>query len=377
MIESLFPLMRCIECGKDPLELTVSERNEQEILAGELKCLGCEATYPVEDGIPIMLPKDMREISAEEEDAWFERRKQAEQSFIDEDMETYRTRFLDEAKEEGLNPHMDAIMWEKRLYRETIGQFEKDWEDVPEVGGLKWVRPADAEHDRNEKAIDEMVSKEGGSLKDRIVLNMGPGGDVDLLERMEKAGATLISVDIVKGPLMHLRADPSLTTPRNCVNGDLRGLPFKADAFDVVVSAEVVHHVQPIQPAVSELNRVVKTGKCVYLIEPNGRHLFTYPGRVIPTFVKRWVRIGIRRMFGTGERYMQGSPYERITPIPAFAEAMTKEGMGDIDKMVLTHAPGIFPEPIVKLWEALGKAFPAVFDRVALEFLIVGVKKAR
>ena len=51
----------CCPLDKHDLELTVENRDEDEILTGTLTCTECGETYPIEDGIPNMLPPDMRE----------------------------------------------------------------------------------------------------------------------------------------------------------------------------------------------------------------------------------------------------------------------------------------------------------------------------
>ena len=51
----------CCPLDKHELELTVDQRDETEILAGTLSCTECGESYPIEDGIPNLLPPDMRE----------------------------------------------------------------------------------------------------------------------------------------------------------------------------------------------------------------------------------------------------------------------------------------------------------------------------
>ncbi|KUG18021.1 hypothetical protein ASZ90_012285 [hydrocarbon metagenome] len=46
---------------KGDLILEVFEENESEILAGKLCCRACNEIYPIEDGIPNMLPPELRE----------------------------------------------------------------------------------------------------------------------------------------------------------------------------------------------------------------------------------------------------------------------------------------------------------------------------
>jgi uncharacterized protein YbaR (Trm112 family) len=60
MKESLMDVV-CCPLDKADLELAVDDRDEEEILAGTLTCTECGETYPIEDGIPNLLPPDMRE----------------------------------------------------------------------------------------------------------------------------------------------------------------------------------------------------------------------------------------------------------------------------------------------------------------------------
>lgn len=75
MKEDLMDII-CCPLDKQELELDVDEREDRatsetsqadgeavngEILAGTLTCTECGETYPIEDGIPNLLPPDMRE----------------------------------------------------------------------------------------------------------------------------------------------------------------------------------------------------------------------------------------------------------------------------------------------------------------------------
>ena len=60
MDEELMDIL-CCPLDKHELELEVQERDDGEIIAGELLCTECGETYPIEDGIPNLLPPDMRE----------------------------------------------------------------------------------------------------------------------------------------------------------------------------------------------------------------------------------------------------------------------------------------------------------------------------
>ena len=51
----------CCPLDKQELELSVDEADNDEILSGQLTCTECGEVYPIEDGIPNLLPPDMRE----------------------------------------------------------------------------------------------------------------------------------------------------------------------------------------------------------------------------------------------------------------------------------------------------------------------------
>ena len=62
MKESLLDIVRC-PLDKHDLELDADERDDGEVLAGTLTCTECGERYPIEDGIPNLLPPDMRDES--------------------------------------------------------------------------------------------------------------------------------------------------------------------------------------------------------------------------------------------------------------------------------------------------------------------------
>ncbi len=56
----LMDLLACPLC-KGELTLTVVDEEAGEILSGALDCAACDETYPIEDGIPNLLPPELRE----------------------------------------------------------------------------------------------------------------------------------------------------------------------------------------------------------------------------------------------------------------------------------------------------------------------------
>ncbi|SEQ46778.1 methytransferase partner Trm112 [Natrinema salaciae] len=60
MKESLLDIL-CCPLDKHDLELEDAEYDDEEVVGGDLVCTECGETYPIEDGIPNLLPPDMRE----------------------------------------------------------------------------------------------------------------------------------------------------------------------------------------------------------------------------------------------------------------------------------------------------------------------------
>ena len=60
MKEDLMDII-CCPLDKHDLDLDVAERDGEEILDGTLTCTECGEQFPIDDGIPNLLPPDMRE----------------------------------------------------------------------------------------------------------------------------------------------------------------------------------------------------------------------------------------------------------------------------------------------------------------------------
>ncbi len=60
MKRNLMDILCCPMCKGD-LVLNVEEENEKEIVKGTLYCGKCNEYYPIDDGIPNMLPPELRE----------------------------------------------------------------------------------------------------------------------------------------------------------------------------------------------------------------------------------------------------------------------------------------------------------------------------
>ena len=52
-------ILACPIC-KGPLELTVEEEREDEVITGSLYCANCSEHYPIKDAMPNLLPPELR-----------------------------------------------------------------------------------------------------------------------------------------------------------------------------------------------------------------------------------------------------------------------------------------------------------------------------
>ncbi|UCD93279.1 MAG: methytransferase partner Trm112 [Methanobacteriota archaeon] len=59
MKRSLMEIICCPVCKTD-LELKVDNEEGEEIIEGTLTCVKCSHPYPIEDGIPNLLPPETR-----------------------------------------------------------------------------------------------------------------------------------------------------------------------------------------------------------------------------------------------------------------------------------------------------------------------------
>ena len=60
MRPDLLEILRCPVC-RGELTLTAKKKDGSEIVTGTLTCPKCHVDYPIEDGIPDLLPPDERD----------------------------------------------------------------------------------------------------------------------------------------------------------------------------------------------------------------------------------------------------------------------------------------------------------------------------
>jgi uncharacterized protein YbaR (Trm112 family) len=59
-LKKYIPILRC-PYGHDELTLSIKREDELSIIDGALTCASCERVFPIDEGIPRLLPDELRE----------------------------------------------------------------------------------------------------------------------------------------------------------------------------------------------------------------------------------------------------------------------------------------------------------------------------
>ena len=57
----LLSILACPKC-KTSLDVTIDKEDNGEIVEGHLTCRDCNEAYPIQETIPNMLPRELREV---------------------------------------------------------------------------------------------------------------------------------------------------------------------------------------------------------------------------------------------------------------------------------------------------------------------------
>jgi uncharacterized protein YbaR (Trm112 family)/SAM-dependent methyltransferase len=315
MNHTLLELLACPECGSADLAL---------IPADILECPSCAALYPVINGIPHVLPAHLA-TTLNQKNAYTER------------LMTAMRQGKDLSNQDSMET--DRFMWEHHLYNWGKEVIYSD----PKAANI-FIRYAETGAQRLCRFIQEKV----GGVHGKRLLYVGSGNDHLVSLPLEQAGAFMVNLDVVSDPLEDLMTAGA----QNCVCGDARQLPFRAEAFDVVFSKGSLHHSQPIAEPLRAMVRVVKRGRYIIAAEPS--KYSRLPRFLLPA--------------GLGHP----TPYEHALSSGEVARTLATEGVGQVHCTALTHAPPGTPALLARSWERLGNAMPWLFNRFAFEFILIG-----
>ena len=94
------------------------------------------------------------------------------------------------------------------------------------------------------------------------------------------------------------RAHEASQTSANIINAAGEFLPLPADAFDLILSHEVIEHVQDDRAAICEMVRALKHGGRLALFLPQPRLSFRDSRRLLAGKILFWQQV-VRKLFAT------------------------------------------------------------------------------
>jgi SAM-dependent methyltransferase len=142
----------------------------------------------------------------------------------------------------------------------------------------RFFREADEEHFRWQTEAAHFAQTERDLLSGfplppaAAVLEVGCGEGGNLRNLLRTPGASprvLVGIDLFE---RKVRFASRQSIDARFVCGDALRLPFRDDAFDVILCRDVLHHLDDPAQALHELERVAKPEATVWIVEPNGRN---------------------------------------------------------------------------------------------------------
>lgn len=212
---SLLPFLRCPSSCPSPLTLADEVTTNDEVIAGRLRCCDCGRAYPIQEGIPRLLPDTLASESMDDTD-------------VDSDTETARKRSEMRARDEQVEDY--DRLWPLLLY----GLIE-----IPATQLHLALAP---HHTMLEAGCGTgRMTQDFAARCGRLIavdfswesLRVNAG-------KLRRAGVG--NVDLVQADICHL--------------------PLREEQFDRVVSCGVIEHIPTAQSraeAVREMARVAKT----------------------------------------------------------------------------------------------------------------------
>lgn len=212
MRPSLLEHLRCADCGAGPLAIEVfgldpGAAEEGEILSGSLTCEACSSWFPVIQGVPRVLPRDLRTALADHYPAY------------------YRDHAAKLPCAASPGPASAAEGFE------TAGQLH-----VMEAFGFEWNEFDEYAHEN----FDEWVDVDPSFFDGKFGLDAGCGAGRHSV-KARGYGARMVAMDLspaVDAAYAKARMIPGI----DVVQGDIFNPPFARGIFEFIYSIGVIHH---------------------------------------------------------------------------------------------------------------------------------------
>lgn len=201
--KELLPLICCPDC-----------RGDLVIKNNGLFCKNCSITFPVKDGIPVLLPSSMKNDVKLSMGKW------------DTD-------------------------YKKKIDRKKMLELKSNYEKTYSAPEMKYLRNA------------------FGSFKNKKYLEIG-SGTFFIGQKLAKEGSFVTGIDFSMNALLLAKfyLDEEKISNYLLVCGDVTKMPFKDNAFDVLYGGGVIEHFKDTVGVVKENHRVLKKGGVAFNTVP-------------------------------------------------------------------------------------------------------------
>lgn len=119
------------------------------------------------------------------------------------------------------------------------------------------------------------------------------------------------------------------------VRGDLTGLPFPAESFDMVISRSVVEHLESPVKVFREFHRVLRPGGKLVLVTPNKYDYVSLIAALTPYRLHRYV---VSRILSVSEDDVFPTLY-RANTLTSIRKALASAGLKKIELDTVSHYP--------------------------------------
>lgn len=285
----------CPECFKE-LNLKVFLQEEKEIIEGLLTCSGCNSNYPIIQGVPRLLPENLRKNLFLRYKEYFKK---------------YQSYFF--------KKETDSLSGETKIKIKTQQSF-----------GFQWIRFSKMYNEFKKhflSFINPPVTPEFFSGKVGIDVGCGTGRHMYFASLW---GAEIFGIDLseaVDSAYSNLRNLPNA----HIIQGDIYNLPIKNNYFDFVYCIGVLHHLPDPKKGFEKILSLAKdknSSVFIWVYSKKKLNLLTHFLRLLTSWIPHHLLYILCFVIALIEWILILYPYHVLTKIPF---------LKILDKIVPTH----------------------------------------